>query len=211
MGYLLHIVVSPSDDETSKSRAAGKKLISAYKAIHGEESVVVRDLNANPIPHLSSDAIKARFMPNGSRPESLENLIQFQLDLVKELSEAKAVVISTPMWNWSIPSVLKAWIDHIVLPGSLFPNRNTMLTGKSVTIIVASGFSYTEGEAGARPETDYETTYLKYVFGTFGATDISIIRSEFGAAGFFPGVALEDKARSIAEAHAAAELRATQI
>ncbi len=138
MSYLLHVDVSPFG-ENSKSRGVGASFVASYQASHGDETVVVRDLNANPVPHLDGEALTAGYMPEEARPESMQKKHQLRLDLIKEITEAKAIVVGTPMWNWSIPSVLKAYIDHLVMPGTLDPYGFKLLAGKPVTIIVATG------------------------------------------------------------------------
>ena len=137
MSYLLHIDVSPMG-EGSYSKRVANSFVAAYKTAHGDHTVLLKDLNANPIPHLDGEAIFAGYVPAENRPES-QKKHQLRLDLIQEIADSHAVLISTPMWNWNIPSVLKAWIDMIVIPGISDPYGNKKFTGKSVTIVVASG------------------------------------------------------------------------
>ena len=125
----------------------------------------------------------------------------YRLKLVSEVNEAQHILISTPMWNFSVPSVLKAWIDQIIVSGL------TKVTGK-VTIIVSQGGSYAEG--APRAGWDWETGYLRQVFTSLGATDVEIILSEFGLAGIVPALAdfIDRKNASILAAKDAAKVRA---
>lgn len=181
MPYLLYISVSPSG-ENSKSRAVADEFLSAYKSSHPSMEVVTRDLNADPVPHLDQEGIVAGWVPEENRPESMKKKLQLRQDLCKEIIEADAVVISTPMWNWAPPSVLKAYIDQIILMGTLDPwsgDANKKMKGKSVTIVIACGGGYTPGES-SHPENDFESGYLTTVFKILGSTDVAVIRYELG-------------------------------
>jgi FMN-dependent NADH-azoreductase len=160
--------------------------VSAYQTAHGDETITVRDLDKEPLPHIDGEALTAGYMPEEARPESMQKKHQLRLDLIKEITEAKAIVVSSPMWNWNIPSVLKAYIDHLVMPGTLDPYGFKLLAGKAVTIIVASGSAY--GDGSQHPEFDHEVPYLKFIFTSLGATDITVIRTEFTLAGVVPGM-----------------------
>ena len=105
------------------------------------------------------------------------------------------------MWNFSVPSVLKAWIDQIIIPGAV------TVSGK-VTVIISQGGSYAQG--APRAGWDWESGFMKQVFESIGATDVQVIVSEFGLAGIAPGMEafVDNKAASVAAAKAAAAARA---
>ncbi len=210
MSYLLHIDVSPMG-ENSKSRAIGAAFVTAYKNAHVEETVVTRDLAKDPINHVDIELLSAGYAPEGSRPASMQKKQDFRNELIKELVDAKAVVITVPMWNWAIPSVLKAYIDHIVSIGKLDPIHNKNLQGKAVTFIVASGSAYTEGSQ--HPEWDFITPYLKFLFTSLGSTDVSFINVEYTLAGVVPAMEplIPAKEASNDKALAAAIKRASEI
>lgn len=162
---------------------------------------MTRDLAEDSIPHLDGETINAGYTPEADRSLSMQAKHAFRTTLVEEVNNAKHILISTPMWNFAVPSVLKAWIDQIMMPGT------TKVTGK-VTVIVSQGGSYAEG--APRAGWDWQTGYLKQVFTSIGATDVEIILSEFGLAGVVPAMAnfVEEKNASIAAAKSAAKERA---
>ena len=200
MSDLLHIEVSPQGDN-SISRAISKEFLTTFNEKNPGAVIVTRDLATESIPHLDGETIFAGFTPEANRSEAMQAKHHYRLKLVNEVNEAKHILISTPMWNFSVPSVLKAWIDQIIISGT------TKVTGK-VTVIVSQGGSYAEG--APRAGWDWETGYLKQVFTSLGATDVEIILSEFGLAGIVPALSnfIEQKNDSIAAAKEAAKLRA---
>ena len=199
MSDLLHLEVSPLG-ERSISRSISKEFLSAFKAGHPEALIVGHDLAANPIPHLDGETLMAGRIPEADRSPATQMKFEYRQGLAQEVNAAKHILVSTPMWNFSVPSVLKAWVDQIVITGF------TKVSGK-VTIIVSQGGSYTEG--APRAGWDWETGYLRQVFSSMGATDIEIILSEFGLAGVVPAMAdfIDRKNESISAAKKAAALR----
>ncbi len=200
MSDLLHLEVSPLGDR-SISRSISKEFLDAFKSKHPGAVIVTRDLDLEAIPHLDGETINAGYTPEIDRSPSAHAKHNFRISLVNEVNEAKNILISTPMWNFTVPSVLKAWIDQIIVPGA------TKVSGP-VTIIISQGGSYAEG--APRAGWDWQTGYLKQVFTSLGATDIEIILSEFGLAGVVPAMAdfVEHKSASIAAAKKAAQVRA---
>ena len=209
MSHLLHLEVSPGG-EHSISRAISSEFLNAYKASHAGTAVITRDLASNPIPHLDGEAIAAGYTPAESLSDSQKAKHAFRLELIEEIKSADDILVSTPMWNWNVPSVLKAYIDQIIIPGVLYgSSADDSLKAKRVTIVVSQGGSYV---AGPRQGWDYETGYLKQVFTALGAKDIEVVLSEFGLAGLVPG--MDDfvgaKNDSIAAAKVAAKARGAQ-
>ncbi len=206
MSHLLHIEVSPAG-ENSISRGISQEFLSAYVAAHPETAVITRDFSTNPIPHLDDEAIFAGYTPEESRSASAQAKHSFRLELIEEIKNANDILVSTPMWNWNVPSVLKAYIDQIIVPGVLYgAGADDSLKAKRVTVVVSQGGSYV---AGPRQGWDYETGYLKQVFTALGAKDVEVILSEFGLAGLVPGMDdfVTNKNESIAAAKAAAKTR----
>jgi len=208
MSSLLHIEVSPSG-ENSVSRSISSVFVDSWKSANADGNVIVRDLNSNPVPHLDAEAIFAGYTPEESRSEAMAAKHNFRHELITEITGVDHILISTPMWNWSIPSVLKAYIDQIILPGVLDGSGAAGLTGKKVTFVVSQGGSYAEG--APRHGWDYETGYLKLVANALGATDVEVILAELTLAGVVPGMEslVEKKEESIAAAKAKAATRAS--
>ena len=201
MSDLLHLEVSPLG-EYSISRSISKEFLEAFVAQNPGAVIVSRDLAKDPIPHLDGETLMAGRTAEADRSASAQAKHEYRLGLAQEVNEAEHILISTPMWNFTVPSVLKAWIDQIIITGF------TKVTGK-VTLIISQGGSYAPG--APRAGWDWETGYLKQVFESLGATDVTIILSEFGLAGIVPALAdlIDRKNESIAAAKVAARVRAS--
>eukprot|EP01040_Poterioochromonas_malhamensis_P001651 gene1651-1748_t len=207
MPSLLYISASPQGPN-SRSRGVADEFLKAYREKHADAKVIERDINAHPIPHLDGEAIGAGYVPEEARSASQKAKHQFRLDLINEIVNVDEILISTPMWNWAPPSVLKAYIDQIIIPGVLDVMQNKKLAGKRVTIVIAAGGSYSAGSW--HPEWDHETAYLKHIFSSLGSADVEAIRTEYTLAGIVPGMEslVDKKEESHKEAIAAAIARA---
>jgi len=188
---VLQINCSPLGDH-SISRKLTVKTLQKFIAIHPDTLVVNRDLAASPLPHLSGTTVSAFFTPPVLRNETLKEALKLSEELIEELFAADVIVISAPMWNFGIPSSLKAWIDHIVRAGRTFQYgaagpESLLPPGKRVIIVSARGGVYTSGPMQIM---DYQETYLKAILGFIGLRDISIIRAE--------GLAMGEEAIQIA-------------
>ena len=205
MTTLLHIEVSPMG-ENSISRAVTAEFLDAWKAANPGGTIIERDLAANPVPLLDGEAIFADYTPEADRPASMAAKRALRQELIDEITGVDAIVVSTPLWNWNVPSPLKAYIDQIIIPGVLDPSTPG-LAGKPVTVVMAQGGSY---KPGAPLEGwDYGSGYLNQVFTALGSTDVEVIVAEFGLAGVAPGMDdfVEAKEASIAAAKSAARNR----
>jgi len=182
---LLHIDSSALGTH-SVTRELGAAIVGAWTRAHPGTSVTYRDVAANPLPHWAPVADAGDPAARGGS-ESLD-----------EFLAADVVVIGAPMYNFSIPSTLKAWIDRLAVAGKTFrygPNGAEGLAGgKRVVIASSRGGFYSSGDAAA---ADFQEAYLRQVFGFFGVTDIQFIRAE-GV-----NISAEQKAQAIAAAHAA--------
>jgi FMN-dependent NADH-azoreductase len=207
LSALLHIEVSPWA-ENSLSRSVSTEFVTSWNASHAEGTVITRDLDKTPIPHLDVEAISAGFMAETDRSEPMAAKWGARMYLIEEISGADEILISTPMWNWSVPSVLKAYIDNVIIPG-VFDESTATLAGKKVTFVVAQGGSYVDGTPKAG--WDYASGYLRQFATAMGATDIEVITVEFGLAGVVPALEsfISHKEASIAAAKQAAATRAT--
>lgn len=155
------------------------------------------------------DAIMAGFTPEESRTPEQTAKNNYRLELIEKFKTAKSIVLTTPMFNWNVPSGVKAMIDQLVYPG-VFDATTKSLAGIPVTIIIASGGNY--GEGSGHESRDFESKYLEMLFGAvFGSTDVKVIRSEHGYAGFGVTELAEAQAKSQADATAAAIARAKEI
>ena len=140
--------------------------------------VTVRDLGANPIPHLNSDSASAL---RGAAPTNEVQAIAQELSdtLIAELKAADTIVIGAPMYNFGIPSTLKAWFDYVLRAGITFRYTEAgpvgLLEGKRAIIIESRGGYYSEG---ATKVLDSQEPHLKTLLGFVGIKDTTFIRVE---------------------------------
>ncbi|WP_296001796.1 FMN-dependent NADH-azoreductase [Rugamonas sp.] len=168
----------------SLSRQQSAAFIAQWQAAHPADTVVTRDLTTSPVPHLTEQMMGAFFTPAEARNADQAHTIKTSDTLVDELIAADVVVIAAPMYNFSVPSTLKAWIDHVARVGRTFKyganGPEGQLAGKKVYVFTASGGVYSEGPAAAY---DFLTTYLSTVLGFLGMTDVTYVRAEGVAMG----------------------------
>ncbi len=178
MKNILHIISSPRG-ESSYSIRLGNAIIDKVKTAHPGSTVKVRNVADENLPHLSSSHLESFFMPQDQRTEiHLDRLIESEL-AVAEVQAADVIVIGVPLYNFGMPSSLKAWIDHIVRAGVTFRyganGPEGLLKGKKVYVALASGGVYSDGPMQS---FDSVSPYLKNVFGFVGITDVEIVRAE---------------------------------
>lgn len=203
MPNLLHLD-SSSDLVGSRSRAISRTFADSWRARGGEYTVTYRDLHLAPIPHLPDPALHwaPRLRPeDADPPASAEHL---QEELIAELLAADALVIGAPMYNYSMASTLKAWIDYIHVPGitAPFDTDEQPLAGRPAVIITARGASYDEGSATAG--FDHAVPPLQIILGTALGMAVSVITASLTLAETVPALA-DGIDRSRAELGAAHE------
>lgn len=206
MPTLLRVDVSARGSD-SISRTVTDTFEAAWLRQLPTAEVVARDLIAAPVPHLPAEII-----PRSEGRDVDTATAHFQDELVDELLHADAVVISTPMYNLGIPSVLKAWIDHIVLLGrTLQPHGEAPTAGRPVTIVTAFGGGY--GPGAPREGWDHLKPYLDAVFSGILGMDVAFVSVEFTLATNTPGMEgfVELAEHSLARGHADAASRAAQV
>jgi FMN-dependent NADH-azoreductase len=198
---LLHIDSSPLAGN-SVSRQLTRDIVAQWQASHPATRVEQLDLATEAPTHLNLDSLGFRLGPNAeglSDVQKRENAVSERL--VTQFLAADVVVIGAPMYNFSIPSQLKAWIDRIAQAGRTFRYTDKGPEGlaKGKTVIVAStrGGVYSQGPAAAM---DHQESYLKTMFGFLGVTDIRFVRAE--------GVAMGDAAKAQAIANAGLQVKA---
>ncbi len=200
MPSLLAIQVSPRFD-TSTSRKLTALFIEQWQAKHPGGRVVVRDLAKDQPPYVDLPWIGGAFSPPEQHsPESVA-AIATSNELVAELKAADHLVIGTPMYNFSIPAVLKAWVDHVVRVGVTVSSGNVgLLTGKKATVILATGGDFSLGT----PIEGYNLAsgYLRQVLSWIGITDVEIILANRARAGGEGETAVETFGGTVAAAAA---------
>jgi FMN-dependent NADH-azoreductase len=181
MPTLLHISVSPRGKD-SISRRLGNAAVEAWKGRNPEGRVIDRDLAKTPLTFVDDDWIAGAFSPPEYHTENHKRALALSNELVSELLESDEIILATPMFNFAVPGVLKAWIDHVVRAGKTFrykadgtPEGLLAEQNKKVLVIVASGGSYPEGSPMAA--LNYEIPYLRFILGFIGLTDIRFIHA----------------------------------
>ncbi len=178
MTNILHIS-SSIRSAGSISRELSDELVSKMQAANGASKVVLRDLTANPVPHLSEQMMGAFFTPAENRSPEQASTVKLSDTLVDEVLAADVIVIAAPMYNFSVSSTLKAWIDHVARVGRTFQyganGPEGLVKGKKVIIFTARGGVYSTGPAKVM---DFHETYLRAVLGFLGITDVNFVHSE---------------------------------
>lgn len=158
--------------EGSITRQLSDLLIKQIKAVQPELTVVKRDL-ATGLPFIDEQWIGANFTPADQRDNSHQETLEFSNELVSELQQADTIVIASPIYNFSIPAVLKAWIDLVARAQLTFKYTENgpegLLKGKKAYVVVASG------GVPIGSEMDFASGYLKQVLAFIGITEVTLI------------------------------------
>ena len=163
---LLH-VDSSILGQASASRALGAAVVAAHRAADPSLQVTYRDLAATPLPHLSGASLAGADATEAAAAD----------EVMREFLEADVVVIGAPMYNFAIPSTLKAWIDRLAVAGKTFRyNAQGMAEGLAAgkQVVIASSRGAFHQDDGA----DFQEPYLRYMFGFMGITDVRFVRAE---------------------------------
>lgn len=166
--------VSGSD---SVSRQLVDEVVLQLTSRDPKARVVSRDLGERPIPHLTAKTLAGvRGTPKTPSERKTRKLSN---ELLSELRAADTIVIGAPMYNFSVPTSLRAWFDHILRAGETFSYSEAgprgLLEGRRVIIVESRGGLYSEGPAQA---FDFQEPYLQHLLGFIGITDVTFIHAE---------------------------------
>ncbi|WP_322084448.1 FMN-dependent NADH-azoreductase [Burkholderia sp. BCC1972] len=193
MNQTLLITSSPRGPESLSTRFATQLAEGITGRTGG--TLTVRDLAADPTPHITPAYIHGRVTPLEARTPEQAEAVQIAQTLVDELQAADVIVIGSGMMNFGPSSQLKAWLDHVTWPGVTFSYASGapqgLLTGKKVYLVTATGSVFSEG---ANAPFDFQTSYLLHLLGFIGLTDIELVRIEGTMLG--PDAAKEAAARA---------------
>lgn len=187
MSHLLHI------DSSATPYSVSKQLAEEFRRVWAEHNpdgtVTYRDLAAEPVPHLSQAAIAAGFMPPAAHNPEQKAATALRDELIEELLAADTVLVSTPMYNWTIPSTLKAWIDQVLVNDRTitFDGSPGPLAGRPATVVASYGGGYTPG--APMEWANHCGTYLDVVFGTGLGMQTEIITAQLSLAPRVPAMA----------------------
>ena len=175
MPTLLHLDSSPL--ESSISRELTREFVKTWKMAHPDGKVIDRDLASQPPRPLDAAWVNAAYTPTPARTPEQKAALALSDELINELEVAEEYVIGVAMHNFSIPSVLKLWIDQVVRSGKTFTygdgGAHGLLQGKKATILIATGGVYEPGTpAGA---LNFVEPYLKTILGFMGVTEATFL------------------------------------
>lgn len=175
---ILVVSVSPRGDE-SFSRTVAQKLDARLHAEFPDARYVYRDLAEDNLPHPDSNTLKAIASKDPKEVEAHRDAGRLSDKLTAELLASDLLVIATPMWNFGIPSALKAWIDLVVRPGKTFQYAGAVVEGlakgKKAILIISSGGVFSDGPW--KP-WDYVEPYLRQILKFIGIENVQTVRVE---------------------------------
>jgi FMN-dependent NADH-azoreductase len=186
MATLLHIDSSVFPVEASSSRAVTTAFRDHWLEQHPEGTVVHRDLATQPVPHLTAAAHTAGFADPASHTPEQAAAFAERIRLIEELERADAVLIGAPMYNFSIPSTLKAWLDNVILFGRT-AGETPSAKGTPVTVVASRGGAY--GPGTPREGYEYVQNYLKAVLVDALGLEVDFIVPELTMAPHNPAMA----------------------
>jgi FMN-dependent NADH-azoreductase len=195
MTTLLQIKASISDQGLSSGLA--NDFVAAYRANHPDAKVLVREVaSAEPVPHLTCERFAAFIAKADERTDAQHAVIAYSDALIDELQRADVVVLGLPMYNFGVPSQLKAYFDHIARAGVTFKYTATgptgLLTGKKVYVFATRGGLY------VGTPLDTQTGYVRDFLAFLGMQDVQFVYAE--------GLAVSPESRQAGLAKAAAQI-----
>jgi len=198
---------SSMDLAHSRSRAVTAAFASAWREQGDDSTVTVRDLHRQPVPHLDDADLHwaPHLRPAGSAPSAAAAARQDEL--IEELLRADVLLVGAPLYNWSLPSTLKAWVDHVHVPGRTAPfdGATQPLAGRPAVVVASRGGSY---DAGSPTEgQDHAVPALQLVLGNALGMDVTVLTTNLTLADRVPALA-DQRGRADAElAQALADAR----
>lgn len=169
------------------------------RAAYPQARLVVRDLAKEPVPHLDAERFGAFITSVEKRTSRQNEIIRYSDALIEELKRADVIVLGLPMYNFGVPSQLKAWFDHVARAGVTFrytaAGPEGLLKGKTAYVIATRGGRYNGSPV------DHETPFVRQFLGFLGITDVNFVFAE--------GLAISEgsKVESLAAAKTAIQSR----
>jgi FMN-dependent NADH-azoreductase len=195
MTTLLQINASIHADQGQSTQLA-RRFVELFSRRHPDSRIVVRDLASNAVPHLNAERFAAFLSKPGERSAAQSDVVAYSDALIAELKQADLIVLGLPMYNFGVPSQLKAYFDHIARAGETFRYTASgplgLLTGKKAYIFAARGGLY------AGTALDTQTHYLRDFLRFVGIEDIEFIYAE--------GLAISPESKASGLARAEAEI-----
>jgi FMN-dependent NADH-azoreductase len=187
-----------TNGQGSQSTRLANELVEQLRAANPAATLTVRDLTANPHPHLDESALGALFTPADKRSQEQHDRVALDTALIAELQAADVIVLAAPMVNFGITTQLKSWVDAVAKAGVTFKYTATgpvgLVEGKKVYAVLTRGGVYRDQPG------DTMVPYLKMLLGFLGMTDVEFVYAE--------GLAMGPEAEAKALASARAEIAA---
>jgi FMN-dependent NADH-azoreductase len=175
-----------------QSSILADEFVARRRAGDPETKVVVRDLARDPVPHLNAERFLAFTAKPEARSPTQQEAVDFSDGLIDEIKRADTIVLGLPMYNFGIPSTLKAYFDHIARAGQTFRYTEKgpvgLLTGKKAVVFATRGGLY------AGTPLDTPTEYIRMFLGFLGITDVEFIYAE--------GLGISDTSKQVGLANA---------
>ncbi len=173
-------------EQNSKSRQLAAEFIDGLRKADAHTTVVERHLTPANMPHLDMATLGALMTAEDQRSQVQQQATVLADAIVTEVEAADTIVVAAPMYNFSIPSTLKAWLDHLARRGRTFRYNEKgqpegLLKNKKVYVVASRGGQYT-GDSPAAP-MNFQDPYLRTIFGFVGMTDVTFIPVEGQSAG----------------------------
>jgi FMN-dependent NADH-azoreductase len=173
------LIVETSPRKESFSRKLARKVEARIKSKYPKAQIVYRDLAKEPLPHLGELAVDALLTRGELTDPALKQALNLSDKLIDELLASDLIVVASPMWNFGIPSGLKAWIDHVVRAGRTFNYTANgpvgHAAGTKAILVTSSAGTYT---AGPLQSWNFAEPYLKQMLNFIGITDLGVVRFE---------------------------------
>ena len=200
MNTLLQINASLFSTGGQSSRLADE-FAATWRETHPKGEIIKRDLAANPVPHLTAERFGAFLAKPDERTPEQQAVTGYSDALIDELRRADVIVIGLPMYNFGVPSTLKAYFDHVARAGVTFryteKGPQGLLAGKKVYVFATRGGAY------AGTPLDTQTSYVRDFLKFLGMDDVEFVYAE--------GLAMGDAAKAASLARASQELRAIAV
>ncbi len=170
------VIESSARQQDSVSRQLTREFVSQWQANHPADQIQLRDLALEPVPHLDADLLGGWMKPL-EQQSSLEQAAALRANkLTDELLAADVLVLAAPMYNFAIPSTLKAWLDHVLRAGVTFQytaqGPRGLLSNKRAFVLTSRGGIY------AGTALDHQEPYLRQALGFIGIKDVQFIHAE---------------------------------
>lgn len=192
------VIKSSLNSEAGESSRLADLFVSTWREHHPDGEIIVRDLARDPVPHLTAERFGAFLAQPETRTAGQQAIVEESDALIAELQRADTIVLALPLYNFGVPSTLKAYFDHIARAGVTFRYTESgsegLLKGKKTYVFAARGGVY------SGTPNDHQTPYIRQFLAFLGLSDIEFVVAE--------GLALGDASRKAGLARARTALAA---